>query len=202
MGWANRITVLRGFLTLGLWALLVLDGPAPSAGTWWIALWAFAAIAVSDLLDGFLARRFGEVSVFGRIADPLVDKMLVLGTMVILLGTAPGRAVLPAWMVAVMLTRELLVTALRGAVEGRGASFQAMPIGKAKMLVQSLAVGGVMVHAAGTPWVHAELPVLSALPAPHHPWCFAHLLVWLATLLTVASGIDYAVRAASALLRA
>ncbi|MFV1960157.1 MAG: CDP-alcohol phosphatidyltransferase family protein [Planctomycetota bacterium] len=187
MGWANRVTILRAGLTVVLWALLARWAPSATPTQWWIAIVLFSVTAVTDVLDGFLARRLQEVSVFGRIADPLVDKLLVLGTMVMLLAFGDLRAVLPAWAVTLMLAREFVVTALRGAVEGRGVSFQALPFGKVKMWIQSIAVGFVMGCGAGVPIAHA-------------PWWaggpnLALVTVLLATLVTVVSGIDYAVRA-------
>lgn len=191
MGWANRITLLRAVLTLVLWAVLAVTAPRPGPGTWWFAFALFLVTALTDVVDGIVARRFGEVSVFGRLADPLVDKLLVLGTMIALLAIDDVRPVLPAWAVALMLAREFVVTALRGAVEGRGVPFQAAPIGKAKMLLQSIAVGAVLLHGAGVALARQELAL-----GPLGPWSVAQVVVLLATLLTVVSGIDYSARAA------
>ncbi len=190
MGWANRITIARAALTLVLWALLTVASPEPSRAMWWATFGLFVVTALSDAVDGLVARHFGEVSVFGRIADPLVDKLLVLGTMVVLLGVAGTSRVLPAWAVALMMAREVIVTALRGAVEGTGVSFQALPLGKLKMLLQSFALGGVFLCGAGVDVVSRSL-----VGGPDAPWSATHLVVLLATLVTVVSGIDYAVRA-------
>jgi CDP-diacylglycerol--glycerol-3-phosphate 3-phosphatidyltransferase len=189
MGWANRITVMRGGLTAVLLVLLLVTAPDPSAATYWAAWILFAVTALTDALDGALARRFHEVSVFGRIADPLVDKLLVLGTAIVVLPLDGMSRVLPAWAVVTMLAREFLVTALRGAVEGKGVAFGAVWLGKWKMLLQCLAVGAVLLHGAGlgaARW---------ALDGEGGTWSVAHLLVWAATFLTVYSGIDYGRRA-------
>ena len=117
MGLANQITVARGGLAILLWSVLhVIDLRAqPQDALWWVAFGLFVVTAATDSLDGYIARKRGEVSVFGRIADPFVDKLLVLGSMVFLIGL-PGMAwIVPPWTVAVVLARELLVTALRGA---------------------------------------------------------------------------------------
>ncbi len=196
MGWANRITLLRAVLTFALWTILALAAPDPTRATWYWAFGLFALTAATDAVDGIVARHFGEVSVFGRIADPLVDKLLVLGTMIVLLGVDGVPAVLPAWAVALILARELLVTALRGAVEGLGTSFQALPLGKAKMLLQVFAVGGVLLYEAGFSLARWAVPVLDRLPGGPTTWSLAHALVWGATILTVVSGVDYAFRAA------
>ena len=194
MGWANRITICRGGMTLGVWVLLAL-AESGSDALWTLAFWLFVLTAVSDALDGFVARRLKEESVFGRIADPMVDKLLVLGTMVFLLGMTGVPAVMPAWTVAVMLAREFLVTAIRGAAEGRGINFQAVMWGKWKMVLQCVAVGAVICHRAGVGWTRAEIPLLAFLPGEAGTWSFAHASVWAATLVTGASGIAYARRA-------
>lgn len=195
MGWANRITVLRGLLTAAVLVVLMVDGPDPRPAFWWTAFVLFAITALTDAVDGALARHFQEVSVFGRIADPLVDKLLVLGTATVILPLDGMSQVLPAWAVVIMLAREVLVTALRGAVEGKGVSFQAVWLGKWKMLLQCVAVGAVLLYGAGVGFVRAPLP---GLPAP---FTIAHVLVWIAVLLTAWSGADYGRRAAALLLR-
>lgn len=195
MGWANRITVLRAILTVVVWVMLLIEAPSPAPAMWWIAALAFIVTAATDAVDGWVARHYGDVSVFGRIADPLVDKLLVLGTMVVLLSLDGVPAVLPAWAVLVMLAREMIVTALRGAVEGKGISFQALPLGKLKMVLQCAAVVGVLTWGAGWSLARWQLPLLG--PA----WNIPHLLVWLSALLTGISGLDYMVRAARILSR-
>lgn len=195
MGWANRITVLRGLLTGVVLVLLLVGAPDPSSSLCWTAFVFFVVTAVSDTLDGAVARRMKDVSVFGRIADPLVDKLLVLGTMIVLLPIEGVPRVLPAWAVVLMLAREYLVTALRGAVEGRGVSFQAVALGKVKMLLQCVAVGAVILYVAGAGAAHAEVPLLASLTGRDGTFNVAHVLVWLATIVTVISGVDYGRRA-------
>jgi CDP-diacylglycerol--glycerol-3-phosphate 3-phosphatidyltransferase len=185
MGWANWITVARALLTAGLWALIAATTPAPAPWAWWTAFALFVVTATTDAVDGMVARRLGEVSAFGRIADPLVDKLLVLGTMVVLLGVAGVPAVLPPWAVTAMFSRELLVTALRGAVEGKGISFGAIGMGKTKMVIQCVALGAVLLHGAGVPPFHQV-----ALPLG---------VVLLATAVTAVSAIPYVLRAVAAL---
>lgn len=118
----------------------------------WIGAWGmglFATAALSDILDGHLARRWGVVSTFGRIMDPLVDKTLVLGGFIYLASPLfdpiPEHGMIgsgiAAWMVVVILLRELLVTGLRSYIEARGIPFPADWSGKIKMFVQSFCVG-------------------------------------------------------------
>lgn len=199
MGLANRITVARGALAIALWGLLhAIDvGHVRAGGLWWVAFVTFVATAGTDSLDGWVARRRGEVSVFGRIADPFVDKLLILGSMVFLLPLPEMSWVLPPWTVAVTLARELLVTALRGAVEGAGGNFQAGPWGKWKMLAQCVAIGGALLHGAGVGFVRCSLAEFGfdAPPAGPGVWCLARLVSVVAALVTAASGVEYTVRA-------
>jgi CDP-diacylglycerol--glycerol-3-phosphate 3-phosphatidyltransferase len=195
MGWANRITLSRAVLTLLLWALLTRASHAAEAWMWWVAFGLFVLAAASDALDGVLARRLQEVSTFGRIADPLVDKMLTIGTFVVLLGVPVLDRWLPAWAVALMLTREVLITTVRAAVEARGVNFQAIDWGKAKMVLQCLAVGGLLLCPLDVGIARDGIPALDWLPGGADTWNLTHVLVWLATLLTVFSGVVYVRRA-------
>lgn len=192
MGWANRITVARAGLTVAVWVLAGFAA-AGDPGAWWWVFWAFLLTAVTDALDGAVARHLNEVSVFGRIADPLVDKLLVLGTITVLLSVDRVREVFPSWVALLVLVRELLVTALRSAVESRGASFQAQFWGKLKMWAQCAAVCAAVLYAGGVEWLGGRLDALGGQPV-------ALLFAWLAALVTVVSAVDY-VRRALLLLR-
>jgi len=195
MGWANRITLGRAVLTLVVWALLVYGIRHPANWIWLTSCAIFIIAAASDFVDGMLARRFGEVTVFGRIADPLVDKMLTIGTMIVLLGVPGAAPWLPSWAVALIFTREILVTTVRGTIEGRGLNFQAIWWGKYKMALQCAAVTGLMLCTAGVRWPRDEIPLLTGLPGEPGLWNLTYVLVWIATLITVASGVIYVARA-------
>lgn len=148
--WPNRITALRFLGALALFAVFAWHGQEDRAAIesdrvaiqW--AFWLFIATATSDVLDGYLARRGNHVTAFGRIADPFVDKVLVLGAMVFLAVMPWSRAWFPAWIVVVILAREFLVTGLRGYVESLGRQFPADWLGKVKMFTQCGAVGIVI----------------------------------------------------------
>ena len=222
MGLANRITVTRGALAIALWTLLhVIDVhggrfvhatgdsttafPVRDGGLWFLAFAVFVLAAGTDGLDGYFARKRHEVSVFGRIADPFVDKLLILGSMIFLLGLEriePGMTwALPPWTVAVVFARELLVTALRGAVEAAGGDFSAGRSGKVKMVAQCLAIGGAILHGAGVAFVRCPLSsfAFDASPASPPQWCLSRLVSVAAALVTIASGVDYTIRALRAL---
>lgn len=183
MNIANRITVTRFFLTILLIALLAwLAGPgwlgAPPAWVAWAALVVFAVAASSDALDGYLARKHGIVTPFGRILDPLVDKMLITGTMIMLAALPETGAILRAWMVVVIVGREFLVTGIRGWMESEGVNFQADASGKLKMVLQTATLVGLLLYLA-----------LDASPAWLGSLCL--LLVWATILVTLYSGGHY-----------
>jgi len=148
--WPNRITALRFLGALALFVVLALLGERDAEeiraqrGSLLLAFWLFIAVAVSDILDGWLARRGNQVTAFGRVADPFVDKVLVLGTMIFLAVLPWSRQWFPAWIVVVILAREFLVTGIRGYVESVGGQFPADWFGKIKMLTQCLAIGIVL----------------------------------------------------------
>ena len=190
--WPNRITALRFLGAAGLFTLLALEGDVtPEAvperrAMFQLAFWLFLATSLSDILDGWLARRGNQVSAFGRIADPFVDKVLVMGLMVFLVVLPWSRAFFPAWIVVAILAREFLVTAIRGYVEKLGREFPADWFGKVKMLLQCVAIGIVMGLAA------FEWPA----------WCVrvlepaAHVCVWATLVTTLGSGLSYVAKTA------
>ncbi len=154
--WPNRITAIRFVGALILFGVLgFVEQAQPSADTarrmFTLATVLFVAVAATDWLDGWLARRHGHVTAFGRIADPFVDKILILGTFVFLAVLEPTSRFVPGWLVVMVLARELLVTGIRGYVESLGRSFAADRWGKIKMIVQCIAIG-VVLSLEGIAW--------------------------------------------------
>ena len=96
----------------------------------------FAVAALTDWLDGYLARRRQQVTTFGQLMDPLADKLLITAALVSLV----QMDLAPAWMVAIILGRELGVTVLRSLAYSRGVTISASPLGKIKMLSQVIAI--------------------------------------------------------------
>ena len=207
----NQLTVLRLFLAAGFF-LTLNQYRFYSKMPGWILLLAiglFIAAALTDLLDGYLARRWDVESTFGRIMDPFCDKVLIIGAFVYLAGPRfvdPGKVpqdvqqylelnmstgVYP-WMVAVILARELLVTAVRGELEGTGTQFGANIFGKAKMLLQSITVPVVL---GVVYWLDPIDPTIAQARSPWLTWP-RDLLVYATVLVTVLSGIPYVAQAA------
>ncbi len=133
----NALTVARLVLTGGFVAILAWAGRNADLGAAWLwtAAGLFVVAGVTDALDGYLARRWNAVSVFGRIVDPFADKILILSAFIMLADAGP-RSPIAGWMAVVVLARELLVTTIRGVYEGRGVDFSAGPTGKIKMILQ------------------------------------------------------------------
>ncbi len=178
-----------------LFALLAVygDGPAESVrGVMTLCFWLFVVTALTDILDGWLARRNQEVTAFGRIADPFVDKILILGAMIFLAVLPWSRPFVPAWIVVVVLAREILVTAIRGYVESVGSELPADWFGKLKMLSQSFAVGSVLGLGAFTSVEGGSFRAAGEV--------IAHVFVWATLVLSVGSGISYIAKTRSALL--
>ena len=144
--------------------------------------WGTAVFCVAmstDWFDGRIARRSGRTSSFGSLLDPVADKVLVLATLVVLL----DQEVFPAWMVAAIVGRELLISGLRLAAVERGVVIAARDLGKLKTWSQAIAAGIGGLAAAGV-WSTS--------------WSWWFLLV--AVVLTWVSGLDYA-RSAPSVLR-
>lgn len=130
---ANRVTILRVvFIPVFVGALLA---RLPNWGPWWAAA-LFTLLAATDAVDGYLARSRNEVTNFGKLIDPLADKLLVTAALVSLveLGT------LPAWIALVIVSREFIVSGLRMVAVAEGHVIAAGSFGKAKTVVQIVAI--------------------------------------------------------------
>ena len=169
----NQLTGLRLLLSLVLFALIACE--------YYLARTiVFVVAASTDWIDGYYARKYGQVTTLGRILDPFVDKIIICGTFIFLV-PIPGANV-SAWMAVVIVGRELLVTALRSFLEGEGADFSAQMSGKLKMVFQCAA---------------ATL-ALACLSTGERPTWLDWLLiatVWIAVLMTVYSGLEYVLKA-------
>ncbi len=141
----------------------------------------FVIAASTDWMDGYWARKYGQVTKLGRIFDPFVDKIIICGSFIALVAVAGSG--IAAWMAIVIVARELLVTSLRGIIEGAGGDFSASMLGKWKMVFQCVAV------------VAALLCVISE-PPPLWMNTTRWVSIWLAVGLTVYSGFDYVMAAA------
>jgi len=144
----------------------------------------FLVAASTDWVDGWWARRFGQVSRLGRIFDPLVDKVIVCGGFILLAARGGGSAILP-WMAVVVVVRELVVTAVRAEMERTGHDFSAAFSGKLKMVLQCAAIALELAARAepGQTFGGVSLRTLAVATA------------WMAVASTVWSGVEYLIAA-------
>lgn len=143
------------------------------------AMIIFIIAASTDFVDGWWARRYGQVTKLGRVLDPFVDKIIITAALVALVGAIGSKV--PAWMVTVVIGRELLITSLRAMVEGKGGDFSARWLGKWKMLFQCAAIVSsllLLLYGSTQPWLSLATTIL----------------LWVAVISTVASGFDYVVK--------
>ncbi len=166
----NLITAARFVLTGLLAVLLMFEQTTPMAFFAWLV---FSIAAGSDWVDGYVARRYEAVTVLGKLMDPLADKVLVAAALIMLIPL--GK--IPAWIALVILSREMLVTGLRGVASTSGIVVAASGLGKIKSIMQYIGLGTLIFP-------------LGVLPIPYlHQIGLG--LVYIALILTVWSGIDY-----------
>jgi CDP-diacylglycerol---glycerol-3-phosphate 3-phosphatidyltransferase len=168
----NAISLSRIVACPVLLVYLVYNGPLASA----VVGFGFLAISLTDLLDGYLARRDGTVTRAGKLLDPLADKLLVLTALILLVGS-PGR--IPWWgvpMVVAILGRELAITGLRAVASAEGVVIPAERLGKWKTGFQTAAITFLLIHE----------PMLGMSSI-----AVGMLLLAIATALALASGYTY-----------
>ncbi|NJC87467.1 MAG: CDP-diacylglycerol--glycerol-3-phosphate 3-phosphatidyltransferase [Desulfuromonas sp.] len=120
--------------------VVILLSDSREAGFWAAAL--FGAAAVTDFIDGWLARKWGVVTVLGKFLDPLADKLIVMAALIMLIPF--GRV--PAWAVFLLLAREIVITGLRSIASSEGIVIDASDLGKYKTIYQMAAIPGLLLH--------------------------------------------------------
>ncbi|XPV77978.1 MAG: CDP-diacylglycerol--glycerol-3-phosphate 3-phosphatidyltransferase [Desulfovibrio sp.] len=165
---ANTLTMLR----IGAVPFLVLLLYFPSKVVCLVAFFLFGLASVTDMLDGMIARRSGSVTALGKFLDPLADKLLICSVLIMLV----HLEWIPTWLVIVIVSRELIVTGLRAIAAEQGKVIAADKLGKMKTVVQSMALGPLLLH----------YPVFGIDPVP-----LGMFLLYIALGLTVYSGGNY-----------
>ncbi|MDO8527301.1 MAG: CDP-diacylglycerol--glycerol-3-phosphate 3-phosphatidyltransferase [Deltaproteobacteria bacterium] len=140
----------------------------------YISAGIFILAMLSDIVDGYYARKYNIVSTFGQFFDPLADKLLFLVAMIFMVQL--GR--IPAWIVCIFLSREVIVTALRGVAIDEGVVIAASNWGKYKSALVSITTIGLLIH----------YPLFGI-----HWRMMAWLLIWPALIFSIASGVEYTV---------
>ena len=172
MNLPNNLTILRVIMIPFFVVLMYLHFAAAK----WIALGIFIAAAITDTLDGQIARRCNLVTTFGKFMDPLADKLLVCSAMIALVDQ--GR--IPAWIVIIIIAREFIISGFRLVASDNGIVIAANYWGKFKTTFQMIGVVLLIFN----------IPALSTLTT---------IIVWIALALTVISLVDYIVKNAGVL---
>jgi len=176
----NVLTLFR----IALVPVLVYLLRAPGEASGVLAAFLFMLAGLTDYYDGYLARKHGIVTTLGKFLDPLADKLIVVSALVMLAAMpcpeTPGHCPrVPAWLVVLIVGRELAVTGLRSIASGEGITLGAEELGKYKMIFQTFAVFGLLLH-------------YRYLFVDFHAGGMYFL--WLSVLLGLWSAVDYHVR--------
>src|SRR5512143_4347652 len=147
-----------------------------------VASGVFILASITDGVDGYLARKRGQVTTLGMLLDPLADKLLIAAAFITLVQFAPD--LVPAWMAVVIIGREFLVSGLRGIAASEGFTIQASELGKFKMLVQIISVVAVILAHHWHEW-----PLFSFYVFP--VFWIARVAIWFMVVLSLISAFDY-----------
>ncbi len=165
----NRLSFLRILLVPVLVACMYIQGTTGCV----ISLVVFCIAAFTDFLDGYIARKDDIVTTLGKFIDPVADKLLVISAMIMLV----NRGLLAAWVVVVVLFRELAIDSLRLVAAKEGVVIAASPYGKIKTTAQMITVI-LLLATSFLPWLNIP----------------AQIFVWLAVAATLFSGYDYFIK--------
>ncbi len=172
----NLLTLFRFATAPVLIYLLLFRGPLASA----LAAGVFFLAIVSDFLDGYIARSYGSGTWLGKFLDPLADKVVVISALIMLTGMARFPRV-PAWIVVVIVIREVMVTGLRAVAAAEGRVVGAEELGKYKMTLQAIAIEGLLIH-----YVYFHVDFFAA----------GLFVLWIAMVVSVWSGLEHFVKIA------
>ena len=142
----------------------------------------FIAASITDGIDGYLARKRGQITTIGILLDPLADKLLIAAAFVTLVQFNPS--LVPAWIAVVIIGREFLVSGLRSIAAGEGFTIEASDLGKFKMLVQIISVVGVILDHRWKEW-----PIYGPYFFPVH--VIAQVAIGFMVFLSLLSATDY-----------
>jgi CDP-diacylglycerol--glycerol-3-phosphate 3-phosphatidyltransferase len=176
----NKLTVSRFILTAAFLAVILAHGPYYET----VALILFSVAGLTDYFDGKIARRDNLITNFGVLMDPLADKILVCSAFIAFL----GRGWLQAWMVVLVVTRELAITGLRLLAASKNLVLAAEGFGKHKTISQIVAIISLLVLHAYRQW--GPLGAIFGFDLLGGPWIawFTTFSVWVAMILTFSSG--------------
>src|SRR5882724_1921777 len=178
----NSITLTRIFsIPLLIWILSTSRFHGTGGEKELLASALFIAASITDGIDGYLARKRGQITTMGMLLDPLADKLLIAAAFVTLVQFNPR--LVPAWIAVVIIGREFLVSGLRGIAASEGFTIEASDLGKFKMFVQIVSVVAVILDHRWHAWHFGPVTV------PVH-W-IAQIAVWGMIALSLWSAVDY-----------
>jgi CDP-diacylglycerol---glycerol-3-phosphate 3-phosphatidyltransferase len=185
MNLPNKLTISRFLFTIAF--MVVMFSQVPYHET--IALVLFIAAAISDLLDGEIARRRKLITNFGILMDPLADKIMVCSAFIAFV----GLNWMPAWMVVIIVARELAITGLRLLAVSKNVVLAAEGFGKHKTISQIVAIIAILVKASYNEWGTVGRAIFGFHLFGGVPWItwFTELAIWAAVALTFISGWLY-----------
>ncbi|MBI3478470.1 MAG: CDP-diacylglycerol--glycerol-3-phosphate 3-phosphatidyltransferase [Acidobacteria bacterium] len=183
MNLPNYITLTRiASVPLLIWILISPRFSSVHGEKELLASTVFILASITDGIDGYLARKRGQITTMGMLLDPLADKLLIAAAFITLVQFNP--AMVPAWMAVVVIAREFLVSGLRSIAASEGFTIEASELGKFKMLVQIISVVAVILAHRWHEW---HLFSFYILPV----YWIALLAIWFMVLLSLVSAIDY-----------
>lgn len=183
MNLPNSITLSRiAAVPVLIWALSAHSPFHGSHGEQEIfASLVFIAAAVTDGLDGYLARKRGQITTLGMLLDPLADKLMVSAAYIVLVAYTPG--IVPPWIAVVVIGREFLVSGLRSIAASEGFTIQASDIGKLKTVIQIVSVVAAILSHRWVEWVFGPVVIGVHLIA-------VTAIYWM-TVVSIISAVDY-----------
>ena len=183
MNLPNYITISRiASIPLLMWILSTSRFSSLHGEKELLASAVFILASITDGIDGYLARKRGQITTMGMLLDPLADKLLIAAAFVSLVQFNP--ALVPAWIAVVVIGREFLVSGLRSIAASEGFTIEASELGKFKMLVQIISVVAVILARRWHEW-----PLFGIYIFPVY-W-IAWLAIWFMVLLSLVSALDY-----------
>lgn len=195
---ANKITMVR-ILMIPFFIYFALQYDKTSLI---IALVLFCLASVTDFLDGYIARKYNQVTDFGKFVDPLADKLLVTAALLIFI----EKGIFPAWMVFIVLAREFIITSLRNVAAAKGKVLAASWTGKVKTCVQIAGIiidFFVLILISGNledmnTAIASSIGVIGGADGPTAVltagFGIPNIVAWVVTLVTIYAGIDYVVK--------
>ncbi|HWC17389.1 MAG TPA: CDP-diacylglycerol--glycerol-3-phosphate 3-phosphatidyltransferase [Terriglobales bacterium] len=182
MNLPNYITISRIFsVPILLWLLSGHVLSSRNGEKELVASGLFILASITDGLDGYLARKRGQVTTIGMLLDPLADKLMITAAFVSLVQFNPR--IVPAWIAVIIIGREFLVSGLRSIAASEGFTIQASDLGKLKMVVQIVSVVAAILDHKWLAWMIGNFIFPVDL--------IAHLAIWFMVLVSIVSAVDY-----------